>query len=689
LCDQSADRKSKQESHRVGVDVTQVNSGGTPVTLAKSLVTVCQPLGLIDDLTRFFMPANKRRTIVSCKATLDVSSVDRNTDAGCQSHPQHCKQHLFPKSCNYFVKRLQKRERKSRQLKMLCDGLTKFYTARCQRRPTTVSSCAGKLLRSDIATTSVRHKRTVVAHSKHHRINQIESLSDGLSEYFRVRQHRRHSVDELLNRTVVDNGLTPAARVVDNRPVKTAQKHFRKRSQVKSLFDGLSPLFSVDDKRCRRRFRYQQCVSSVASARSIIKKSHRVHRAAVAAAAMNCRRVGRQLKSLYDGLSHLYTARGQRQRKSAYFYATTQQRRVHLTSTSSSVSAATATTATTSALHVCDSKTSTYKKLGQLADVFGSHSKASSDDINLFTKAHDHAEKLTKPATSVRHQPSCIEFGKYEITSWYSSPYRPDFARLFKIFICQLCLKCFKTRDMLCSHLVKCKMFYPPGNEVYRDGLLSVYEVDGDVNREYCQNLCLLAKLFLDHKTLYYDVEPFLFYVLAENDMTGSHLIGYFSKEKYCQQKYNLSCIMILPPYQRHGYGRFLIDFSYLLSRLEAQPGSPEKPLSDLGQVTYMAYWKHVLCNYLCQKLTTTASAGCSQLSIHDVCIDTGMTADDVISVLYNLDMLSEINSRNTFTLRYQQVDDYTRHEESWIRVKYECLHWKPFTISCGSCRRL
>jgi hypothetical protein len=26
----------------------------------------------------------------------------------------------------------------------------------------------------------------------------------------------------------------------------------------------------------------------------------------------------------------------------------------------------------------------------------------------------------------------------------------------------------------------------------------------------------LLAKLFLDHKTLYYDVEPFLFYIITE-----------------------------------------------------------------------------------------------------------------------------------------------------------------------------
>ena len=46
----------------------------------------------------------------------------------------------------------------------------------------------------------------------------------------------------------------------------------------------------------------------------------------------------------------------------------------------------------------------------------------------------------------------------------------------------------------------------------------------------YCQNLCLIAKMFLDHKTLYYDVEPFLFYVIAEYDDKGYHFVGYFSK---------------------------------------------------------------------------------------------------------------------------------------------------------------
>lgn len=112
---------------------------------------------------------------------------------------------------------------------------------------------------------------------------------------------------------------------------------------------------------------------------------------------------------------------------------------------------------------------------------------------------------------------------------------------------------------------VKCGLFQPPANEIYRHECLSVFEVDGHINKLYCQNLCLLAKLFLDHKTLYYDVEPFLFYVLTKNDDQGSHLVGYFSKEKHCQQKYNVSCIMTMPQYQRQGFGRFLIDFSKLV----------------------------------------------------------------------------------------------------------------------------
>ena len=48
-----------------------------------------------------------------------------------------------------------------------------------------------------------------------------------------------------------------------------------------------------------------------------------------------------------------------------------------------------------------------------------------------------------------------------------------------------------------------------------------MFEVDGFEERIYCQNLCYIAKLFLDHKTLYFDVDPFLFYVLCEVDERG------------------------------------------------------------------------------------------------------------------------------------------------------------------------
>lgn len=68
--------------------------------------------------------------------------------------------------------------------------------------------------------------------------------------------------------------------------------------------------------------------------------------------------------------------------------------------------------------------------------------------------------------------------------------------------------------------------------------------------------------MFLDHKSLFYDVEPFLFYVITEVDDFGARFVGYFSKEKRSLKDYNLSCIMTLPVRQRQGWGNLLIDFS-------------------------------------------------------------------------------------------------------------------------------
>jgi GNAT superfamily N-acetyltransferase len=85
--------------------------------------------------------------------------------------------------------------------------------------------------------------------------------------------------------------------------------------------------------------------------------------------------------------------------------------------------------------------------------------------------------------------------------------------------------------------------------------------------------LCWAQWLQLTHASV-------LFYILTDADSQRDHVLGFFSKvsrlplvyfesrclfhmqEKISYDDYNLACIIVLPPYQRKGYGMLMIEFS-------------------------------------------------------------------------------------------------------------------------------
>lgn len=277
---------------------------------------------------------------------------------------------------------------------------------------------------------------------------------------------------------------------------------------------------------------------------------------------------------------------------------------------------------------------------------------------------------------------SKVQMGPWDLFPWYFAPYPEDFSALDVIFLCEFCLSYFGDDFSFKRHRKKCSLQHPPGNEIYRDDTgISFFEIDGRRQRTWCRNLCLLSKMFLDHKTLYYDVDPFLFYVMTTRSEKGFHVVGYFSKEKESADGYNVACILTLPQYQRKGYGRLLIQFSYELSRIEGKLGSPEKPLSDLGLLSYRQYWSENILDVLMGYYERG-----DKVTIEGISTALAMTTQDVEHTLQAMKMQVYHKSDHKIVIPEKLVEQREKQRNKVRRqIDPTRIQWKPPVFTASS----
>lgn len=333
------------------------------------------------------------------------------------------------------------------------------------------------------------------------------------------------------------------------------------------------------------------------------------------------------------------------------------------------------------------------------------------DELKKLRTGGSMQQNHTSEVSRVRNL-SKIILGKYVIEPWYFSPYPLELTESSELYICDFTLSYFSSLKQFLRFRQKCSMSHPPGNEIYRDSSVSFWEIDGRKQRTWCRNLCLLSKLFLDHKTLYYDVDPFLFYVMTIQSPAGHHIVGYFSKEKESADGYNVACILTLPCYQKKGYGKLLIQFSYMLTQVEGKTGSPEKPLSDLGLLSYRAFWTDTLVKLIVERNNPALfrknnpspdlsddeasppprSSLNSEITVEEIATLTCMTTTDILHTLTTLQILRYHKGQHIIVITDSLMAIYEKlikkvKEKKKHELDPRKLNWSPPAFTANQLR--
>ncbi|PLB53088.1 acyl-CoA N-acyltransferase [Aspergillus steynii IBT 23096] len=294
-----------------------------------------------------------------------------------------------------------------------------------------------------------------------------------------------------------------------------------------------------------------------------------------------------------------------------------------------------------------------------------------------------------------------VVLGDLLFQTWYQSIYPEDLVSkdTDRLYVCRWCFRYSCDADAYANHTRAClHRTTPPGSKVYDHGGYSVWEVDGEYNKLYAQNLSLFAKLFLDHKSVFFDVFSFLYYLLVYTNPEDSsyHVLGFFSKEKLSWDANNLACILVFPPYQHKQLGKLLMGVSYKLSGWEHDPGligGPEKPLSEMGSRSYSRFWEERIARYI---LLRDAQSGDAQdspqqkqktpkgtrkrppheiMTVQDIGLATGMLTEDVITALKGMGAVETATPSKKRKMPRTSTDGPDESEPVIIR-KSKILEW-------------
>jgi histone acetyltransferase MYST4 len=123
----------------------------------------------------------------------------------------------------------------------------------------------------------------------------------------------------------------------------------------------------------------------------------------------------------------------------------------------------------------------------------------------------------------------------------------------------------------------------------------------------------------------------------------------------------------------------------YLLSKTEKTPGTPEKPLSDLGRVSYHSYWKSVILEHLAKHHPKDSGSKKQVITVQSMSTETSLHPHDITLTFMLLGFLRKsVDNKFVLAVDWTRVDaqvskaNAARSKDTRIDLDPESLRWTP-----------